>query len=159
MSDHILSTPDEFLHFQLRTALSMEHDSLNALHDLAEAAKSRDIVKLFHHHADETQQQIENLSRVFQLLDIDETPEPSPSTKGISDQARALIRHSAPELHDRAVLSSALGNEHYEMGAYEALISQWRGLPSEALELLDDNLGQERHTSREIRDRIIELSH
>ena len=152
MATTTLTTADELLHLQLRTALTMEDDSLAALGVLAGAAKSADIKKMFRHHAGETKEQIDNLHKIFKLLDIKVSPAPSPSTKGISKQAESLIKKSAPALRDQVVLSSALGNEHYEIAAYESLIIPVKAMgASDVLSLLKFNLDQETHTSEELK--------
>src|SRR5690606_6341203 len=78
MVQQSLTTPTELLHFQLRTAMSMENDSLAALGELRQAAKSAEVKELFKHHADETKEQIENLKKVFELLELKESTAPSP---------------------------------------------------------------------------------
>lgn len=155
MSQQKLESSEDLLRFQLRTALTMEHDSLAALGELSEAASSKDVATLFTHHADETKEQIENLREVFRVLGFGESTAASPSTKGISRQAEALIRRSAPSLHDQVVLCSALGNEHYEIAAYESLLVPVKAVgASDALALLQSNLDQETHTSEELRTRL-----
>lgn len=130
----------------------MEDHSLAALGVLASAAKSADIKKMFRHHADETKEQIDNLHKVFTLLDLKPSSAPSPSTTGISKQAESLIAHAGSKVMDQVVLSSALGNEHYEISAYEALLIPIIKMGvSEAVELLQFNLDQETHTSEELR--------
>jgi ferritin-like metal-binding protein YciE len=151
MSQQTLESPADLLQFQLRTALTMEDDSLAALGELAKAARSAEVKKMFRHHADETKEQVENLHRVFALLDLRQSTAPSPSTKGISRQAGSLIERSAPKLRDQVVLASALGNEHYEIAAYRSLIAGASGLGlSDAVALLTSNLDQETHTSEEL---------
>ena len=39
---------------------------------------------MFSHHAEETRQQIANLERIFQLLDLPTNDSPSPATKGLT---------------------------------------------------------------------------
>ena len=152
MAAQKITTPDELLHLQLRTALTMEDHSLAALGVLASAAKSAEIKKMFRHHADETKEQIDNLHKVFALLDLEPTTAPSPSTTGISKQAESLIAKAGSNVLDQVVLSSALGNEHYEMSAYEALLIPVSKLGvADAVALLQSNLDQEVHTSEELR--------
>jgi ferritin-like metal-binding protein YciE len=147
-----LESPTELLHYQLRTALTMEDHSLAALGELAKAAKSADIKKMFRHHAGETREQIANLHDVFRILELRDTTAPSPSTTGITRQAESLIAKAGPKLRDQVVLTSALGNEHYEISAYEGLIIplEAMGVP-DAVKLLRANLDQEVHTSEELR--------
>lgn len=158
MSQNTLETPADLIRFQLRRARTMEDDSLEALGDLADAATSSDVKKLFRHHADETKEQIANLTRVFALLDLPESTAPSPATKGISKHAHALIDRAAKPLRDVVTLSSALGNEHFEISAYESLIiAVGAAGHDEALSLLQENLDQETHTSEELRIRLTEM--
>jgi ferritin-like metal-binding protein YciE len=147
-----LESPTELLHYQLRTALTMEDHSLAALGELARAAKSADIKKMFKHHAGETREQIANLHEVFTILDLRDSTAPSPSTTGITRQAESLIAKAGAKLRDQVVLTSALGNEHYEISAYEGLIIplETMGVP-DAVKLLRANLDQEVHTSEELR--------
>lgn len=159
MSQTTLETPADLLRFQLRSAVTMEEDSLAALGELAAAAPSNEVKKLFRHHADETREQMQNLSAVFRLLELPESSAPSPSTKGISKQAASLLARSAAPLRDQVALASALGNEHYEISAYEALIIAVESMgQGEALALLRENLDQETHTSEELRTRLREMA-
>ena len=158
MSQTTLESPVDLLRFQLRTAMTMEEDSLAALGELEQAARSQDVKKMFRHHADETREQIENLRKVFGVLELPESTAASPSTKGIAKQAESLIARSAPALRDQVTLSAALGNEHYEISAYQSLILATRAQGAvDAVTLLTDNLQQETHTSEELSKKLEEL--
>jgi ferritin-like metal-binding protein YciE len=155
MAQQTLETPSDLLQYQLRTAMTMEADSLAALGELTTAAKSADIKKMFRHHADETREQIANLQQIFKLLELRESTAPSPTTKGIKRQAGSLIEKTAPKLRDQVVLSAALGNEHYEISAYTSLIIPVQAMgASEVLALLQANLEQETHTSEELQSML-----
>lgn len=157
MSQLKLTTTADLLRFQMRTALSMEHDSLAALDELSGAARSRDIVKMLRHHMDETKEQIDNLTKAFGLLDLEATTAGSPATKGISQQARSLLDHiDSSDLTDLAVLSSAMGNEHFEISAYQALVAQTRSAHPDVAALLRANLDQEVHTSKELEQQLLD---
>jgi ferritin-like metal-binding protein YciE len=159
MATQMIETPHELLQFQLRTAVTMEDDSLAALGELAKAARSSEVKKMFRHHADETKQQIANLEEVFRLLEFKKTSAPSPSTKGISKQAASLIERTTPKLRDQAVLASALGNEHYEMSAYQSLLIPVVAMGASDVEaLLRENLDQEVHTSEELKHTLEEIA-
>lgn len=156
MSQLRLTSTADLLRFQMRTAMSMEHDSLAALEELSGAARSADVVKLLQHHMDETKEQIDNLTKAFTLLDTDASTAGSPATKGISQQARSLLGHiGSSELTDLAVLSSAMGNEHFEIAAYEALVAQTRTEHADVASLLQANLDQEVHTSEELKKQLL----
>ena len=151
MAQLVLEAPADLLHYQLRTALTMEDDSLAALGELAKAAKSAEVKKMFRHHADETKEQIANLHEVFRLLELKDTTAPSPSTKGISRQAEGMIK--------QVVLSAALGNEHYEMSVYQALLVPVQAMgATEVQRLLQFNLDQEVHTSEELHSMLKQVA-
>lgn len=83
---------------------------------------------------------------------------PNPATTGISKQAVSLLDRTVGKLHNEVALVSALGNEHFEISTYQALILQARSLGSEdAVGLLSANLDQEVHTSQELLKALEEL--
>ena len=84
MAQQKIENPEELLHYQIRSVLTMEHHSLEALEELELAARDSKIKKLFSHHSDETREQIANLEKVFALLEYEQTTAPSPVTTGLS---------------------------------------------------------------------------
>ena len=158
MSQRRLGTPEDLIQYQLRSALTMEQHSLEALDKLRAAAKAKKVKKLFSHHADETREQIANLERVFELLGVKRTSAPSPATTGIKNQASSLLEKAEPKLHNQIAVMSALGNEHFEISAYSGLIMQADALGmNDAVALLQDNLDQEVHTSEELQSTLQDL--
>lgn len=154
-----LSTPEELLELQLRTALTMEDDSLAALDLLASTAVSREIKQMFKHHTDETKGQVQNLHDVFEEMGLKLRTSPSPSTKGIGRQAKSIIEKADRKLLDKIVLTAALGNEHYEIAAYESLLVPVRAMGAGDVEkLLQENLEQEEHTSEELKATLERIS-
>jgi ferritin-like metal-binding protein YciE len=105
--------PQELFEYRLGSALTMEHDSLDMLHELETSARSDEIKKLFAHHAEETEEQIANLQRVFEVMGIEPNDSPSPTTKGLAKEGEAMIRKTDEALVDNVVLAAALGTEHY----------------------------------------------
>jgi len=158
MAQQTLDTSESLLHYLIRSTLTMEHHSLEALDELHSAAKDSKVKKLFSHHADETKEQIANLEQVFALLEFDVSSAPSPASTGIKNQAAALLEKAEPPLHDVIAVMSALGNEHFEIAAYGGLILQTEALGApDAAKLLQQNLDQETHTSEELRTTLQEL--
>ncbi len=151
MVQQTLDTPEELLYFSLKSTLMMEHHSLEALADLKQAARDKKVKKLFDHHADETKELIENLNKVFRMLDMDPTTAPSPATTGIKKQAASLLERTDESLHDQVALMSAMGNEHFEIASYSGLILSAESLQlPDVAQLLRANLDQEVHTSEEL---------
>ena len=76
-----LKSIDELFAYKLGTAVTMEHDSLDMLALLEESAASAEVKEMFAHHADETREQIQNLTSVFELTGLELKEKPSPTTK------------------------------------------------------------------------------
>lgn len=151
--------PQDLFAFRLGSALAMENDSLQMLNDLEEAARSADVKELFHHHAGETREQIENLYQVFDILGLSPTDQPSPTTKGLAKEGHSLLRKSADALRDDVAVSAALGTEHYEIAAYQNLVATATTMHSpQVVHLLSANLEQEQHTSEELTAKAKELA-
>lgn len=143
--------PQDLFNYQLAMALTMEHDSLDMLRELEMAAQSDEVKSLFSHHADETEEQIANVERIFEILDIERHEEPSPTTKGLAKEGKSLVGKTDPSLIDNVVLSAALGTEHFEISTYETLIASADAMGAPQVKaLLEKNLEQEKHTSEEL---------
>ncbi|MGN6127278.1 MAG: YciE/YciF ferroxidase family protein [Humibacter sp.] len=154
MFEHF-NNPRELLEYRIGSAISMEDDSLSMLGELEGAAQSEDIKQMFRHHADETRQQMTNLERVCQELQISPAEEPNATTKGLAREGKSLIHKSDPVLLDSVVLSAALETEHAEIAAYQSLICTADALGlQEVSRLLTENLGQEQHTSEELYNKL-----
>lgn len=151
--------PDQVFTYRLGSALHMEQGSLKMLDELSDAAGSPDVTALLQHHAEETRQQIQNLSRVFDLMQLDAEDNPSPTTKGLESEGQALVRKAEPAVVDDVILAAALGAEHYEQAAYESLIINAEALHlPEVVTLLEENLEQERHAAEAIRNQARALA-
>jgi ferritin-like metal-binding protein YciE len=150
MFEHF-DNPQELFEYRLGSALTMEHDSLDMLRELETAAQSEEIKHLFAHHAQETQQQIANLEKCFSTLGVDVNDSPSPTTKGLAKEGSSLVSKTDPALLDTVVLAAALGTEHYEISAYQTLVTSAEAMGArEVVALLKENLQHEEHTSEEL---------
>ena len=136
----------------------MEQHSLEALKELHASARDAKVKKLFSHHQDETKEQIAKLEKVFEIFEFDVTTAPSQATTGIKNQASSLLEKSDTSLHDQITLVSALGNEHFEIASYQGRIASARTLQAiDAVQLLQENLDQETHTSEELLSTLNDL--
>lgn len=62
-----------------------------------------------------------------------------------------MLRTTDYSMIDNVALSAALGTEHYEISAYQTLITSAEAMgATEAQSLLEQNLQQEQHTSDEL---------
>ncbi|WP_169795835.1 YciE/YciF ferroxidase family protein [Curtobacterium ammoniigenes] len=151
--------PEQVFTYRLGSALHMEQGSLKMLNELSAAAGDSGVKELLTQHIHETEHQVENLSRVFDLMNIDAEDNPSPTTKGLESEGESLVRKAEPPVIDDVVLAAALGAEHYEQAAYESLIITANALGrDDVAALLDENLSQERHAAEALRQKARELA-
>lgn len=142
---------NQLFEYQLGSALTMEHDSLEMLQELEAAARSVEVRGLFAHHQDETRHQIRNLEDAFGILGIKPSGSPSATTKGLMKEGRAMLAKTGEQLTDLVAVNAALGTEHFEISAYESLVIAAEAMGATDVErLLRENLEQERHTSEEL---------
>src|SRR5699024_8552506 len=114
--------PQELYQYQLGAAMTMEHDSLDMLEELERTVRSDELRDLIVHHQQETKEQIQNLTQVFELFGSDVETSPSATTRGLLQEGRSLLGKTEPNLADDVVLNAALGTEHYEIASYQRLI-------------------------------------
>lgn len=154
-----LDNPQELFTYKLGSALTMEQTVLDMLGDLEEKAQSERLKQQFHHHAQETQQQIRNIEQAFGVLGEEPEDEPCPAIKGIEKEGKANIKKTDDALVDAVILSGAAETEHHEIAVYETLITQAEAMnrPNIAT-LLRENLEQERHTLEEVKQATREVA-
>jgi ferritin-like metal-binding protein YciE len=147
-----LDNSQELFTYKLGAALTMEHTVLDMLGDLEEKAHDPQLKQQFHHHAQETQQQIRNIEQAFTAMGEEPEDEPCPAIQGIEKEGKANIKKTGDALVDAVILSGAAETEHHEIAVYETLITQAEAMnrPNVAT-LLRENLEQEQHTLEEVK--------
>jgi ferritin-like metal-binding protein YciE len=147
-----LNNPREVFGHQLGSALTMEQDVLDMLGDLEDKARSNELKQQFHHHADETRQQIDNIEQVFRALGEEPDDSPCQVTKALDKEAKANIKMADDSVVDSVILSGAAETEHHEIAVYEALIAQAEHFAKpDVVQLLQQNLEMEQHTLEEVK--------
>ena len=147
-----LETPNDVFTYKLGAALKMEHTVLEMLGKLEEEAQRADLKALFHHHADETRTQVQNLEQAFTKLGVEPDDKPCPAIEGIDKEGKANIKKAADQMVDAVILSGAAETEHHEIAVYEGLITHAEAMGQpEIVSLLGQNLEQEQHTLEEVK--------
>lgn len=143
--------PQELYQYQLGAAMTMEQDSLDMLEELERTVRSDEVRDLLVHHQQETKDQIQNLTQVFELLGSDVETSPSATTRGLMKEGRSLLGKTEPNLADYVVLNAALGTEHYEIASYQMLIvGAGDARDGQIRSLLQQNLAQEEAASEKL---------
>ena len=158
MFDKLTNERELFGH-NLGAALTMEHDVLDMLGDLQEKAQSSELKRQFHHHADETRQQIDNIEQVFRALGEKSDDSPCQVTKALDKEAKANIKMADDSVVDAVILSGAAETEHHEIAVYESLLTQAEPFGNEEItRLLKENLEIEQHTLDEVKQQQRQLA-
>lgn len=139
---------------ELRDILGAERQLLKGLKKMAESASSPNLKDAFLTHHAETQEQIERLSQVFESLGMAARGKKCKAMEGLLQEAEEIIEEfeGDPAL-DAALISAAQKVEHYEIASYGCLVTYASLMEhSEAKELLEATLAQEKQTDLKLTD-------
>jgi ferritin-like metal-binding protein YciE len=108
-------TLQDLFHDTLKDIYFAEKKILAALHKMAKAAQSSDLRAAFEKHEGETEQQVERLEQVFELLGEGARGKNCPAIIGIIEEGQEIMKDykGTPAL-DAGLLSAAQAVEHYE---------------------------------------------
>lgn len=129
----------------LRDVYYAENKILDALSDMADKAESDDLLQALIAHRKETKDQLSNLKKVFESLDLKPRGIACEAVNGLLSEAEELIKECKDrDARDAALIAAAQAVGHYEIARYGTLIAWAKqlGMP-EAENLLKENLDQE----------------
>lgn len=107
---------------ELQDTYDAEHQVVEALPLMAEAAASRELRAAFQTHLQESQEQIRRLEQVFDLLGENAKRKACKGMKGIISEGQELMKEKMDDsVMDAALIASAQRVEHYEIAAYGTL--------------------------------------
>ena len=110
-------------------------------------------------HLKETRQHVANVEKVFELVGEEPEVEKCVGFEGLKKEHDQLIEESSSSLVDMIDVGVAARTENYEIAEYEALRRKAKAMgEDEAVELLDENLKQEKETLREVEKIATRLS-
>ena len=102
-------------------------------------------------HLGETRGHVQNVEKVFELIGEEPKAEPCLGFEGLEKEHEKLAGEAASDLIDLVDLGAAARTENYEIAAYEALRRMAKALGEDkAVDLLDENLKQEKEALREV---------
>ncbi len=146
-----INTLEEKFAFSLNSIYDAEHQFLEAQQTMLESANSSTVQQMLTKHIAETEQQIENLERVHEILGLTAERETCAGAEGIVTEGSDLLAETedVPALADLAIAGGCSKVEHYEIACYRGLIAgaQLMG-QTEIVSLLQENLQQEENTAQ-----------
>ncbi|QDV07969.1 hypothetical protein Poly30_35050 [Planctomycetes bacterium Poly30] len=117
----------------LRDIYFAEKQLTKAIPKMAKAAENDELTAAFEGHAKETITQVEQLEKVFGLLDLKPRAKTCEAIKGLIEEGEEIIEENdAGCVRDALLIAAAQKVEHYEIATYGTMC-QW----AEVLDLTD----------------------
>jgi ferritin-like metal-binding protein YciE len=140
---------DLFLH-ELKDIYDGEKRILKALPKMAKAATTSELQAAFEEHLAQTEQQIERLEQVFELIEKPARGKKCMGIQGLLEEGAELMKEDAmPPVMDAGLIAAAQKVEHYEIASYGTLATYAKILGlREAGELLKQTLAEEKETDK-----------
>lgn len=134
----------------LKDAYHAEKQILRALPKMAKAATSQELRQAFQTHREETEQQVERLEQVFELVGKPARGKPCQAMQGIIEEGKEVMEDFADsEALDAGLIDAAQAVEHYEICRYGSLRSWATQLGmNDAARLLEQTLEEEKKTDK-----------
>lgn len=135
---------------ELKDLYSAEHQILEALPAMADAASDSALVAAFRKHLVETREQIRRLDRVFKQLDFEPGGQHCKAMEGLIKEGADMVSEDAPaDVKDAGLICAAQRVEHYEMAGYGCARTFARRLGlTEIADLLQETLDEEGTTDK-----------
>ena len=143
-------TLDDLFLATLKDVYYAEKQILRALPKMAKAAESDELRQAFETHRDETQEQVQRLEQVFEILGKRASGKTCEAIQGIIDEGKEIMDDFADsEALDAGLIAAGQAVEHYEISRYGTLRSwaQELGL-QDAVPLLEQTLQEEKKTDQ-----------
>ena len=147
MASTTMSDPRELFLHELGDVLYAEQTLVKALPKLNEEASDQELAQGFADHLQETRQHVENLKLAFEELGEPAKAEKCPGIEGIKKEHDEFVANESPspEVLDAFLTGAGARTEHYEIAAYEGLITMADAMgETKVSELLTENLEQEK---------------
>ena len=125
-----VTSPEQLFVHELKDMYYAEKALTQTLPQLAREASDRELERAFRTHLEETEKHVANLERVFEHLGKRPEAHPCPGIEGIKKEHDEFMRENEPtaKLKDVFLTGAAARAEHYEIAAYNGLVSQARAL-------------------------------
>ena len=147
MSTTKMSDPRHLFLHELGDVLYAEKTLVKALPKLQEEASDAELASGFADHLEETRQHVKNLEQAFEALGEPAKAEKCPGIEGIKKEHDDFVANESPtpEVLDAFLTGAGARTEHYEIAAYEGLVTMATAMGEDnVVSLLNENLKQEK---------------
>lgn len=116
---------EEYFVYELRDLLGAEQQMLNALQQWRKEAISQELTSAIQEHILHTEQHINRLQMVFDMMGDQARPKKCEAIDGMVKEAESALRESrgSSATHDVALIMAIQKLEHYEIATYGGLIT------------------------------------
>lgn len=140
-----MDTLQELFEDELKDLYSAENQLLKALPKMAKKAASETLQAAFTAHLEETEGQVERLTKIGELMEIKLTGKKCKAMEGLVEEGKEVLEEEGRSaVIDAALIGAAQRVEHYEIAAYGTAkaFAEQLGL-TEVAELLSETLDEE----------------
>ena len=124
-----------------------EHLESEVLPKIIGEVQSDQLRKGLEKHLEQTRQHVENVEEVFEKLGEKPRSEECMGFEGLRKEHEQLAGEASQQLVDLVAAGSVAHTEHYEVVAYEGLITMARALGErDVIELLEKNMKDDKET-------------
>ena len=141
---------EELALHSLQDIYDAEQQALKAMPQMMQAASSQELKVAFQQHQQETQQQVQRLEQLFQMMGEKPQGVTCVAMQGLIKEAQeVLAMQGDPAVKDAAIIAAAQKQEHYEIAAY-GTAATWAKLlgMNDAKTLLGQTLAEEERTDK-----------
>lgn len=152
---------DLFIH-ELKDLYDAEHQILEALPLMIEAATHPELKQAFEEHRKQTEEQVNRLEEVFDMLGEEAKRQTCDGMKGVLKEGHKVLTEKMEDnVRDAALITAAQRVEHYEIAGYGAVVTFARLMEhEEEADLLQETLdeeGEADHILTEIAERVVNV--
>jgi ferritin-like metal-binding protein YciE len=142
-----MQTMDDLFHALLQDVYFAEKEQLKVLPKFAQKSTNETLRVAFNDHHDETDEHVERLERVFEIIGKEPRGRTSDAMNAIIAEAQRIIDEASNDaVRDAGLLAAAQAAEHHEIARYASLLAWAEHLgEDEIVELLSESLEEERH--------------
>ena len=153
MSSTMTDPRELFLH-ELGDVLFAERALVKTLPQLEREASDEKLATGFGQHLEETKQHVENIEKAFKALGEKPKAEKCAGIEGLKKEHDDFVSKESPspEVLDAFLVGAGARTEHYEIAAYEGLVTTAEAMgENEVARLLTQNLKQENKTLEQLK--------
>jgi len=136
---------------ELKDIYWAEKHLTKALPKMKKAATSEELATAFEDHLAQTEDQVERVEKVFELLDMTARAKKCEAMEGLVKEAQEIIEElpKGSSVIDAGLIIAAQKVEHYEIAAYGSLVQLAKTMgENEIADLLQETLDEEKQADQ-----------